>query len=136
MRISAKAEYACLAVIELAESAGDGSPKRIRDIAKAQRIPEPYLIKILLQLKAAGLVHSARGSVGGYQLARNPTEISVADVIAAIEGRIEPLCKGDTPAARNLLDVLVRAHSAEWNILGSCTIAHLARHVAFLDWVL
>ena len=136
MRISAKAEYACLAIIELAESASDGSPKRIRDIAEAQRIPEPYLIKILLQLKASGLVQSARGSVGGYQLARSASEISVADVIASIEGRTEPVCKGDSSAAHNLVDVLVRAHAAQWDILDSCTIAHLARRVAYHDWVL
>ena len=105
-------------------------------IADAQRIPEPYLIKILLQLKAAGLVSSARGSDGGYQLARPPAEISVAEVIAAIDGRTHPHCKGPSSAARNLSDVLTRAHDAEWGILDSTTIAHLAGRVAYHDWVL
>jgi Rrf2 family protein len=84
------------------------------------------LIQILLQLKAAGLVQSARGSVGGYQLVRNPAEISIGEVIAAIEGQTEPLCKGDSIAARNLTEVLARAHAAEQAILNSASIAQLA----------
>ena len=136
MRISAKAEYACLAVIELAESATGRSPRRIRDIAQAQNIPLPYLIKILLELKAAGLVQSARGSEGGYQLARSPSEISVADVIVAVEGRTEPICKGDSIAARNLVELLIRAYGAEWEILGTCTIDNLVSRLSVPDWVL
>ncbi|MFO0958685.1 MAG: Rrf2 family transcriptional regulator [Isosphaeraceae bacterium] len=69
MRISAKAEYACLALIELART-GREDPRRVREIAGCHGISGRYLVQILLQLKAAGLVESARGSQGGYQLAR------------------------------------------------------------------
>jgi Rrf2 family protein len=136
MRISAKAEYACLAVIELARTGGDGSPKRVRELAEAQNIPERYLIQILLQLKAAGLVHSSRGSVGGYQLARSPAQISVAEVIAAIDGRGERIRKAGSPSGRELSEVLARASAAEWDILAATTIAHLAGADVPPDWVL
>jgi Rrf2 family transcriptional regulator, cysteine metabolism repressor len=126
MRISAKAEYACLAVIELARTGGDGSPTRVRELAVAQNIPERYLIQILLQLKAAGLVHSSRGSVGGYQLARPPSETSVGEVIAAIDGRGKPLRKSRSEAARGLSDLLDRAGAAAWGVLASSSIADLA----------
>src|SRR4051794_33499461 len=99
MRISAKAEYACLALIELAKPGADAAPRRARDIAEAQGIPERYLVQILIQLKAAGLVQSARGSVGGYHLVREPGKVTVAEVIAAIDGPGDPSRKASSPAA-------------------------------------
>jgi Rrf2 family protein len=126
MRISAKAEYACLAAIELAKSGTNGFPKRVREIAGAQGIPGPFLIQILLRLKAAGLVQSVRGAVGGYRLARRPSEISVGEVIAVIDGRCSPLRKVESIAARNLAELFFRVTSAEQAILSSATIAQLA----------
>jgi Rrf2 family transcriptional regulator, cysteine metabolism repressor len=136
MRITAKAEYACLAVIELARSGRVGAPKRVRDLAGAQNIPQSYLIQILLQLKAAGLVHSSRGAVGGYQLARNPSEISVADVIAAIDGREERTRKAESAVGRDLSELLERASAAKWDVLAAATIARLAGTDTQPDWVL
>jgi Rrf2 family protein len=136
MRISAKAEYACLAVIELARSGGVGARKRVRELAEAQSIPERYLIQILLQLKAAGLVHSSRGSVGGYQLSRDPGQISLAQVIAAIDGRGELARDHDSTVRRDLSEVLARASVAEWNVLAATTIAQLAGSDVQPDWVL
>ena len=81
MRISAKAEYACLAVIALAQRRVENRPVPIREIAEAQGIPETFLTQILLKLKGAGLVLSTRGSAGGYRLARSPEEISLLDVL-------------------------------------------------------
>jgi Rrf2 family protein len=136
MRISAKAEYACLAVIELARSGGVGVRRRVRELAEAQGIPERYLIQILLQLKAAGLVHSARGSVGGYELSRDPAQISVAQVIAAIDGRGDKAHNHHSTARRDLFEVLARASAAEWNVLAATTIAQLAGSGVQPDWVL
>jgi Rrf2 family protein len=85
MRVSAKTEYACLAMLQLAASHDADEPVRIRDVADAHGIPPRFLVQILLQLKVAGLVTSTRGSSGGYQLARPPEEISLADVIGVIE---------------------------------------------------
>ena len=67
MRISAKTEYACIAVMELGNCYGDGDPVRVRDIAERHGIPSRFLVQILLQLKAAGFVASTRGASGGYR---------------------------------------------------------------------
>ena len=64
MIVSAKTEYACIAVLELAARHGRGEPVRIRDIADAHGIPSRFLVQILLQLKTAGLVQSVRGAAG------------------------------------------------------------------------
>src|SRR5690242_13056599 len=86
MRVSAKVDYAVRAGAELAAS-GDGPVKGDR-ITQAQQIPLKFLENILLDLKHAGLVQSQRGAEGGYWLARPADEISLADVIRAVEGPI------------------------------------------------
>ena len=72
MFLSAKAEYASLAMLELAVQYGDPRPVRLADLADKHGIPQRFLVQILLQLKGAGLVSSVRGAAGGYQLARPP----------------------------------------------------------------
>jgi len=86
MRISAKVDYAVRASLELAAAGGD--PIKGEAIADAQDIPLKFLENILLELRHAGLVRSQRGAEGGYWLARPGAEISVADVIRAVEGPI------------------------------------------------
>lgn len=83
---SAKTEYACLAVLELAAQFGSGETLRVRTIADRQGIPSPFLVQILLQLKSAGVVESTRGAAGGYRLARDPATLSLGEVVAIIEG--------------------------------------------------
>lgn len=109
MRISAKARYACRALSDIAQSGSDGFRRRLREIADAQAIPPRYLPHILIRLKAAGFVQSARGPEGGYRLALKPTEIAVGDVIAAIDGDRGPEIHGNSVAARNLSDLFVRS---------------------------
>ena len=85
MRVTAKADYAVRAVIELA--AGEqGSPRKVEELAQAQDIPISFLENILTQLKSAGIVRSQRGPEGGYWLARPPHEVTLAHVIRAVEG--------------------------------------------------
>ena len=84
MRVTAKAEYAVRAVMELA--AGGGEPVKRDAIVAAQAIPPKFLENILSELRHAGLVESQRGSEGGYWLGVPPEEISVADVMRAVEG--------------------------------------------------
>ena len=84
MTISAKVEYACVAILELAARYDSDEPVRIRDIADAHGIPSRFLVQILLQLKGAGLVQSTRGATGGYALAKPPEAISLADVMAPL----------------------------------------------------
>jgi Rrf2 family protein len=83
--ISSRIQYACLAVMELARRKEAARPTRIDDIASEQRIPKQFLVHILLQLKREGILSSTRGPGGGYTLARSPIEVSVGDVVRAIE---------------------------------------------------
>lgn len=86
VKISAKIEYACLAMAELAAAYGLSEPVPIRQMSEPHRIPPRFLVQILLQLKGAGLVKTTRGAAGGYQLARAPEAISLAEVISVMEG--------------------------------------------------
>jgi Rrf2 family protein len=126
MRPSARAEYACLALIELARPEGGVHPRTVRSIAEARGVPERYLIHVLLQLKSAGLVYSMRGPVGGYVLARDPESISVAEVVSAIDGPDAPSRLPPSPVARALAEVLDQARAAGRRILREATIAELA----------
>ena len=104
MIVSAKTEYACIAVLELAARHAAGEPVRIREISAAHGIPSRFLVQILLQLKSAGLVQSVRGAAGGYNLAREPEEITLLDVMTVIDSQL-----GQTPtnAARNTAPIRV-----------------------------
>jgi len=90
---SAKTEYACIAMLELAAQFGDPSPVRLKSIADAHEIPERFLVQILLQLKGAGLVISTRGAAGGYVLAKSPDQVTIADIVGVIDrdGRTDRL---------------------------------------------
>jgi Rrf2 family protein len=85
MRISAKADYAVRAAVELAASAGE-RPVKAERIATAQEIPLNFLENILGELRHAGIVRSYRGAEGGFRLAKPASEIAIADVIRAVEG--------------------------------------------------
>jgi Rrf2 family protein len=89
MRVSAKAEYAIKAVLDLAmHQRAELIP--IQDIAARQAIPQRYLEQVLLALKRSGLLTSRRGSSGGYHLSRPPEEITVGAVLRAVEGENAP----------------------------------------------
>jgi Rrf2 family protein len=87
---SAKAEYACIAMLELASRFGDPQPIRLSTIVDAHGIPKRFLVQILLQLKGAGLIASTRGAAGGYHLARAPEQITLADIIEVIDRSDQP----------------------------------------------
>ncbi len=132
MRISAKAEYACVAMLELTANYADGQPVRIKAIADAQGIPPRFLVQILLQLKTAGLVASVRGASGGYQLARPPESITLASVITAIDARtLAPrsalAAANRSPAVQTLLAVWREIQSEEQRLLQQLTLAELMR---------
>jgi Rrf2 family protein len=84
VRISSKAEYGILALIDLTVHADTG-PTKIREIAERQNIPKKYLEQVLLDLKRGGLVGSNRGKNGGYYLAEEPEEITLIDVLEILE---------------------------------------------------
>ena len=85
MRISAKADYAVRAALELA-AVPDREPMKGEKLAEAQDIPLQFLEHILLEMKHAGIIQARRGARGGYWLAQPPEDVSVADVIRAVEG--------------------------------------------------
>lgn len=87
MKISSRCEYACRAVLELALNEG-GQPLTAAAIAEKRNIPGKYLVHILIQLRRAGLVRSVRGSQGGYLLSKPPADITLLDIIQAIDGPI------------------------------------------------
>ena len=85
MRISAKADYAVRAAVELA-AAPDEKPVKAERIATAQDIPLNFLENILGELRHAGIVRSQRGADGGFRLAKAPEQVAIADIIRAVEG--------------------------------------------------
>ena len=131
VKVSAKADYAVRATVELA-SAGEG-PVKAERIAQAQEIPLKFLENIMSDLRNAGLVRSQRGVEGGYWLARPADEISVAQVIRAVDGPIAAV-RGRRPeeveydgSAGRLREVWVAVRASLRNVLEAVSIADLAR---------
>lgn len=87
MQITKQADYALRAIVYLAQI-GRGEKASTNRIAKAQKIPPSFLAKIISQLSIAGLIHTSRGARGGVSLAKEPEDISVLDVIQAIDGPV------------------------------------------------
>ena len=131
MRVSAKADYAIRAAVELA-AAGDG-PTKGEQLARAQRIPSNFLENILGDLRNAGIVASRRGAEGGYWLARPADDVSLADVIRAVDGplanvrgvRSEQLEYEGSSAG--LRDVWVAVRASLRAVLEQVTLADVAR---------
>jgi Rrf2 family transcriptional regulator, cysteine metabolism repressor len=85
VRVSAKGEYALKALLDLALRNGE-ELQPIQDIAARQHIPQRYLEQVLLQLKRAGFLESRRGSAGGYRLSRRTDQLTVGEILRAVEG--------------------------------------------------
>jgi Rrf2 family protein len=136
MKLSAKAEYACLAMIELAKRPAGDPPARIPEIAYYHKIPERYRVQILLQLKGAGLVSSVRGSMGGYLLAKPADAIALSDILTAIDGPEAVFREREGPSARALASVWNRLREAEKTVLTGTSIAHLAADDAPAEWTI
>ena len=133
MKISAKTEYACVAVLELASRYGSGEPVRIRKIAERHDVPPRFLVQILLQLKGAGLVASTRGAAGGYHLIKPPEEVSLGQVMDVIEGGTKQngqtsSASPDSPAVKALMRAWRDVAAMEHEALGKITFAELLEH--------
>jgi Rrf2 family iron-sulfur cluster assembly transcriptional regulator len=92
VKVSTRGDYAARALLSLALHPEESRPTSVRDIAERTGLPQPYLEQILLALKGAGLVRSKRGVGGGYVLTRSPREITLGDIVSAVEG---PIALGD-----------------------------------------
>ena len=131
MRVSARADYAIRALLELA-AAGPEHPVRADAIARAQAIPSKYLENLLVDLRRARLVASQRGPSGGYRLARSADAITLADVIRAIDGPLAGV-RDAAPedvtypgVATGLRDVWVALRASMRTVLEAVTLADVA----------
>jgi Rrf2 family protein len=131
VRISAKIEYACIAMAQLAAGYGTGRPIRIRRISQDNGIPSRFLVQILLQLKGAGLVRSVRGAAGGYYLAQPPSEISLAAVLDVINGGDSLASSVTVPssAANVLMGIWHEVGQRERDMLESITLADVLERI-------
>lgn len=134
MKLSTKGEYGLLAAIDLALHSGRGPVQSVQ-IAERQEIPKQYLDQLLLMLKKAGLIESSRGRQGGYQLARPAQEITLFDIVTALEGPIENVnfagksTRGQNPSQRILEDIWTNLFSHTVETLKQKTLEDFcARH--------
>ena len=130
MRVSAKADYAVRAAAELAADSGGGArPMKGEQVAQAQSIPLKFLENILLDLRQAGIVNSRRGPDGGYWLDQPAEDVSVADVIRAVDGPLASV-RGEKPedlayvgAAESLSAVWIALRSGLREVLEQVSLA-------------
>ena len=131
MHVTAKADYAVRAVIELADSS-QAAPRKVDEVAQAQGIPVSFLENILTQLRSAGVVRSQRGPEGGYWLAKPAEEVSLAHVIRAVEGPLVGV-RGQRPeeieyvgSAESLQQVWIALRVNLRKVLEHVTVAEVA----------
>jgi len=128
MRLSARVDYALRAMSELAAA---NAPRTVEQLSEAQHIPNKYLESILGELRRTGLLRSQRGPEGGYRLSRPAEEISIADVIRALDGELANV-RGSRPenlayvgAAAALQEVWIALRASERTILEGVSLAHV-----------
>lgn len=125
MKISTKGRYGLTIMIELAKRYGDG-PLSLKAIAEIHNLSAQYLEQIAAPLRNAGLIQSIRGAYGGYQLAKNPSEITAGDVIRVLEGPIK-LVDGIEKEERAKQALWIRMTEAVKNVLDTTTLEDLKR---------
>ncbi|MCW3029101.1 MAG: Rrf2 family transcriptional regulator [Solirubrobacterales bacterium] len=131
MHVTAKADYAVRAIVELAGSSQE-SPRKVDDVAKAQGIPVSFLENILTQLRSSGIVRSQRGPEGGYWLAQPADQLNLANVIRAVEGPLVGV-RGQRPeeieyvgSAESLQQVWIALRASLRKVLENVTVADVA----------
>ena len=136
MRISARCDYACRALVELSLRWPSKDPMRINDLAERQGIPLRYLVQILLQLKQLGWVKSSRGQKGGYNLAQAPERIILGEVIEAIGGPLLPIADTVGQEKSVFSGIWKEVEGSISLILGRVTFEDICKRVRGLDKVL
>ena len=131
MKVSTKGDYGVRALVELAHHYGQG-PVQSAEIASRQEVPEPYLDQLLTALKRAGFIRSVRGPQGGHALIRDPRDVTLCEVMTALEGSLAAIPCVDDPSACTKTggcvqrDVWEQVRDATREILERVTIADLA----------
>jgi len=126
MRISARCDYACKALLELALHWPSKEPVQIHSISERQNIPMKYLVQILLQLKRTELVESLRGKQGGYILARPPDKISLGEVLRNIGGPLLPKANSATKKELVFATIWEEVEEAMSKVLDKVTFENIA----------
>ncbi len=131
MKISVKFDYACRAVEALARHHPNLQPLRIEEIARRESIPANYLVQILNELKTKSIIASRRGKAGGYVLAKAPREITVGDVLRAVNGEIVELSSiAGTGCPQELQRVWWRIRTAAEEVADSINFEQLCAEAA------
>ena len=131
MKVSLRSTYGIMAAVDLAMQAG-AAPIQAKAIARRQGIPARFLEQVLHAMKKAGLVSSLRGAQGGYVLSRKPADLSVAEILEALEGPLLRTTENNgrlhqgTKSDALLAKVWDRVHEAERHVLGAITVEELA----------
>ncbi|MDO8309459.1 MAG: Rrf2 family transcriptional regulator [Actinomycetota bacterium] len=134
MHVSAKADYGMRALLELAAAYEDNPTRLVKGeaIAKAQEVPLKFLEGILRQLRQAGIVTSQRGAEGGYRLDRKPADVSIADVVRALDGPLAAV-RGQRPeelayhgASEHLREVWIAVRVSMRHVLERISLADVA----------
>lgn len=127
MKVSTRGDYATRALLSMALQ-GNSDPQSVKDIAERTGLPQPYLEQILLAVKGAGIVRSKRGVGGGYVLARDASEISLADIIAAVDGPITTMLEDHDHTEGHCVvqDVWAKVWDSMHDLLDGFTLADLA----------
>ena len=138
MLVSARAEYACLAMMELARQPMGFKPVRLVEITEKHEIPQRFLVQILLQMKAAGLVATTRGASGGYRLAKPPEQITLADILGVLDHLEEPEDGqlGNTSMSRRLQVVWRQMAENRMKFLQQITLRQLVPSDTIPDYVI
>jgi len=141
MKVSLKATYGIMAALDLALQNG-AAPVQSKAIARRQAIPLRFLEQVLHGMKKAGIVDSMRGALGGYTLNRKPADVSLAEIVEALDGPLSPGTSRGSAARRLhgqlkpdalLANVWERVHQAELGVLGTVTLKELAERQQQLD---
>jgi len=139
MRLTAKSEYGLLAVIDLAVSHGSG-PISAREIAQRREIPPRFLEQLFVALRRGGIVSAVRGARGGFVLTRDPSQISVLEVVEALEGGLETsVCDSERSSgcARSgacaAAPIWAKATAALRDVFATTTLAELAGNQQRMD---
>jgi len=137
MRLTARSEYGLLALIDLGCRYGDG-PVSAREVSERQGVPAKFLEQLMGALRKAGLVSSVRGARGGFVLTRDPAQITVLEVVEALEGPLAPTsCDGGSLCGRSgacaAAGVWAKATEALRDVFVTTTIADLSTRQAQFD---
>lgn len=122
MHLSAKTQYATLALLELAKRHEQPQPVCLKTIANEHAISSQFLVQILQQLKRAGMVKSIRGSSGGYRLAQDPDQISLLDIVTAMESSPQESISSQNPTAQSFFAIWNRITEAHHQRLSETTL--------------